>query len=182
MNGAVQLLALHGVAHPPLHALPDRVLAHGREQVANGTIGIVIVRLGEESLDRFLKLIGRHELLDLVGHGRRHPVEHLLELLHQPLGEFVAQRPPLALQQRGHEVPHGLVERSLHARSAELLGEIVGREEPLAHGAADRLGQAGLVLGDRPLEPERPQPSRLVRVEQHGDRDGIRDAAGQCPK
>src|SRR5690606_2628545 len=107
-------------------------------------------------------------------------VQQMAQLGGHPGRELLGERAALAREDGLEEVAQPLVERFAEARLRDRAGEVFARQQTRADRAADRRGQAGLVLGDRALEgpePAAPQPGRLVRMKQHPDRDRVRDAA-----
>ena len=106
--------------------------------------------------------------------------EGALDLAQQAGGEFLAQRAAFGLQHGGDKVPDGLVEGRAELRGGELASQIFGGEESLTHGAADGLGQAGLVFWDGAVKLQAPRSCGSVRMKQHPDRDGVGQSAGEC--
>jgi hypothetical protein len=76
-----------------------------------------------------------------------------------------------------------LVERGAERRLGQCARQVLRRQQLRADRAAHGHGEAAVVLGDGALQQAdaaAEQARRLVWMEQHPHRDGVRAAAGQC--
>src|SRR5690606_449596 len=180
VHRALAARALPDLREPGVRALSERGLALRREHVRDRTVPeLHRERLGpaERGGTEVVGLEVGVEAREQRGSGL---VQQMAQLGGHPGRELLGERAALAREDGLEEVAQPLVERFAEARLRDRAGEVFARQQTRADRAADRRGQAGLVLGDRALEgpePAAPQPGRLVRMKQHPDRDRVRDAA-----
>ena len=109
-------------------------------------------------------------------------LDDAVDLGSQLRAKQVADRATLDFENLVEEGGEPLVECLSKLGLPEHAGQVLLGEEPVAHRAAYGGGESGLVLGDCTLKKPQPataQRRRSVRMEEHPDRDRVRQAPRQ---
>jgi hypothetical protein len=178
LDRRLELGALGRVDHPSLDPITDRVLPSRSQELADRAVGEFVAGLPQDVFDLVFESIGRDVRDDGIGDVVGDCVDRPLDLGQDPWRQLLPQRSALGFEEGLHEVPDRTFERLSHTRRAQLARQILRGNESLPNRASDGLGQPRLVLGDRSLEPEAPEPARFVRMEQHRNGNGVGHTAG----